>query len=139
MLLAGAPQAPEGAAVRVECRLPGDTDARVWRLERRPGATPEWWLTLTAPALGARRPSLPLTAADVTEAGSVVAVSSHSANGGASVDLRSGTPGRLDVYVNHGLEVNVWPDLSPDVDRMNTDGARADADCRTLPADGAVP
>ena len=36
---------------------------------------------------------------------------------------------RLDVYVDHGLEVNIEPDLDPAVDRMNTNGPLTALDC----------
>ncbi|MGE0041450.1 MAG: hypothetical protein AB7H88_13950 [Vicinamibacterales bacterium] len=128
--------APES---RVECRLPSDEAARVWRLERRPGATPEWWLVLSSPALGARRPALPLAGAVVSETPAGLEASSQSANGGVAVDLAAGAQSRLDVFVNYELEVNVWRDLVPEVERMNTGGPRTDAVCRVLAPGAGLP
>jgi hypothetical protein len=36
----------------------------------------------------------------------------------------------LEVFVDHGLEVNIEPDLDPAVDRMNTNGLITALDCR---------
>ena len=40
---------------------------------------------------------------------------------------------RLDVYVDYGLDVNIEPDLSPDVDVMNTNGPLTTVECRVEP------
>jgi hypothetical protein len=54
----------------------------------------------------------------------------RSPHGGYIVEIHAtATRSTIDVFVSHGLEVNVEPDLSPDVDRLNTDGKRA-ARCR---------
>ena len=56
------------------------------------------------------------------------------ANGGRMVTLDV-TPGHasLDVFVDHGLEVNIEPDLDPAVDRMNTNGPLTALDCTVAP------
>ena len=54
----------------------------------------------------------------------------RNANGGRQVDLDVSPAGaRLDVWVDHGLEVNIEPDLDPRVDRLNTDGPLTGAEC----------
>ena len=77
---------------------------------------------------------MPLADAAVARKGTGVSVSSRSANGGLSVNVRASEGGEslLDVFVNFELEVNVWRDLSPDVEAMNTDGPLARARCRVL-------
>ncbi len=52
------------------------------------------------------------------------------ANGGRQVTLDVARDhATLDVYVDHGLEVNIEPDLDPAVDRMNTNGPLPALDC----------
>ena len=133
-LLAGALQAMPGSA-RLECVLPDDGDARVYTLvDRGALATPRWWLTLRARSLGAREVELPLADARVDESrADALSVISRSLNGGVAIEIRPEAPAyRFDVFVNFELEVNVWRDLSPDVEHMNTAGARTDARCQLL-------
>jgi hypothetical protein len=133
-LLAGALQATPGLA-RLECVLPDDGDARVYRLvDRGASASPRWWLTLRARSLGGREVELPLAGAQVEESkDGALRLASRSLNGGVAIEIRpEATAYRLDVFVNFELEVNVWRDLSPDVEHMNTAGARSDARCQLL-------
>ncbi len=122
-----------GAAVPsvIACEVEMDGRTRHYELRRRPDQPPAtaWTLTLRDPARpdeigivlrGARPP--------VVTAGGV-AFDYRSPHGGYIVELRAGSPGSLDVFVSHGLEVNVEPDLDPDVDLLNTDGKR-EARCR---------
>ena len=92
-------------------------------------------LTLSSARLGARVVELPLPDAEIDRSAKGVNVSSRSANGGLAVRVRANGGGEslLDVFVNFELEVNVWRDLSPDVEAMNTDGPLARPQCRVLP------
>jgi hypothetical protein len=132
LMVARARVAPTTVA---ECAAPGDADERVFHLVDRGGdAHPRWWMTLQSRRLGARTVDLPLADAQVERSASSLAVSSRSRNGGLAVALRAGDRSSLDVFVNFELEVNVWRDLSPDVEQMNTDGPLADVQCRILSA-----
>ena len=55
----------------------------------------------------------------------------RNANGGRQVqfDITAETS-RLDIYVDYGLDVNIEPDLDPEIDRMNTDGPLTSLTCR---------
>ena len=119
----------------LECRLREDESRRVFQLiDAGSAQEPRWRLRLSAPALGDRRVDLPLGNARVDKKNGGLVVSSASANGGAAVQIDaavgSGTS-TLDVFVNVELEVNVWRDLPPEVERMNTNGVQAAA-CRVL-------
>ncbi len=124
-----------------ECRLPDDDDARVYQLvDKGSDRDPRWWLTLRSRALAARLIELPLPAAQVSRDARRMTVSSTSANGGLAIDLVAADAGAmLDVFVNFELEVNVWRDLSPEVERMNTGGPRRDARCRILSPGSGLP
>jgi hypothetical protein len=78
----------------------------------------ERWIRL---ALRGAEPNLAVGTASLTF---------KNANGGRQVTLDV-TPARasLDVFVDHGLEVNIEPDLDPAVDRMNTNGPLTSLDC----------
>ena len=133
--------APPPVAV-VECTLPGDTAGRVYRiLDAGSGREPRWSLRLTAQSLGQRHVDLPLPDARVERRGSVLSLSSTSANGGLTVHIeaREGSASMVDVFVNFELEVNVWRDLSPEVEQMNTDGPQPGAACRGLSARDGLP
>jgi hypothetical protein len=134
VLLVSAFQAPVGVP-RLECALPNDPAARVYRvIDRGASASPQWWLTMTAPSLGKRVVELPLAEAQVDETRpGAIRLVNRSLNGGLTVVVQpEASAYRLDVFVNFELEVNVWRDLSPDVEVMNTDGPRLDAGCRVL-------
>jgi len=102
-------------------RLTKKADAQgalVWTIARRTAKAPDWIelaLPGAAPAITATTASLSYT----------------NANGGRHValDVR---PGRaeLDVWVDHGLEVNIEPDLDPRVDELTTGGVLRALDCR---------
>ena len=109
------------------CRVPDDPQQRTWSLER---ATPSTWrVVFTSRALDKPRVELPLATAAPIISASKISLTFASSNGGR--DLRwtiSNGPSKLDLRVNHGLEVNVERDLDPSVDLMNTDGEIA-VDC----------
>jgi hypothetical protein len=90
----------------------------VWTIARRTRDEPAW-LELTLPG-----------AAPVITA-TTASLSYTNANGGRHValDVR---PDRaeLDVWVDHGLEVNIDPDLDPRVDELTTGGVLRALDCR---------
>ena len=91
---------------------------RPWRLSYRDREHKEWIrLTLAGAA---------------PDIGEVTATLRYrNANGGRQVELDVTPAGsRLDVYVDYGLDVNIDPDLNPDVDRMNTDGPLTTLQCR---------
>ena len=133
-------QSSTGAA-RLECVLP-EPDGRVYRLvDRGSSSSPRWWLTLNAPSPGKRQVELPLAEAqvDLSRPGALSLVN-KSLNGGLTVLIQPESGAyRLDVFVNFELEVNVWRDLSPDVEAMNTDGPRLDATCRGLSSPKGLP
>jgi hypothetical protein len=126
----------------LECALPDD-EARVYQLlDAGAASEPRWRLRLTSRALGTRHVDLPLANARVERTDAAVTVASSSANGGAAVQIvavRGSAASSLDVFVNFELEVNVWRDLSPDVERMNTHGLQTTARCRVLSSADEVP
>jgi len=66
-------------------------------------------------------------------ANGVASVRYKNANGGRQVTLDlEKDHAALDVYVDHGLEVNIEPDLDPAVDRMNTNGPLTALDCTVV-------
>jgi hypothetical protein len=111
-----------------------DPQERVWMLER---AGSEWRIAFRSRALDRPRVELRLPNVVVEDDGR--RVSSRSANGGRTVvwEIRNGDS-TLDLYVNHGLEVNVEPDLDPAVDLMNTEGAVRCTGSRPLSAEWNV-
>ena len=110
-----------GPGTVATCRVPNDPQQRVWSLER---AAPDRWLVVFASkSLDKPRVELPLAAAQPVISGAHISLEFTSANGGRKIawSIDNG-PSRLDLFVNHGLEVNVERDLDPAVDSMNTDG-----------------
>jgi opacity protein-like surface antigen len=109
-----------GAETLATCRAPDDSQQRTWSLARRDGAYLVVFRSraLDQPQVELRLPGVsPLVGAGETR------VSFTSANGGRSLEWRiAKDDSTLDLYVNHGLEVNVEADLDPAVDLMNTEG-----------------
>ena len=105
------------------CRAPDDPQQRTWSLGRRDG---EWLVVFQSRALDKPSVELRLPNAAPQISPDQIRVAYKSANGGRTIDwsIRNG-PSTLDLYVSHGLEVNVERDLDPDVDRLNTDGVIA--------------
>ena len=103
------------------CHVPGDPQQRVWSLER---AAPDRWLVVFAgKSLDKPRVELPVATAQPVIDEKEVRFSFASANGGRRLEWTiANGPSTLDLFVNHGLEVNVERDLDPAVDSMNTDG-----------------
>jgi hypothetical protein len=133
-----ADQAPTSVA---ECSLSAESDTRIFQLvDRGAGHDPRWWLTLTRRGASAPVTELPLPNARVERTAGTLALSSASGNGGLAVTLRAAPSGSLlDVFVNFELEVNVWRDLSPNVDAMNTHGPQSQVMCRVLSAPEGMP
>src|SRR5688572_20290811 len=115
-----------GADTLATCHLPGDSQERVWILERDRGATQLLSVVFRSRGLDRPRVALQLPGSTILITASEIRVTAKSANGGRNVEWRiSSGPSTLDLYVNHGLEVNVDRDLDPAVDLMNTDGLLA--------------
>ena len=103
------------------CRVPDDPQQRTWSLVRRDAA---WLVVFRSRALDRPAVELRLPGAAPSITSAETRVSFKSANGGRSVEWRIvDGDSTLDLYVNHGLEVNIEADLDPAVDLMNTDGA----------------
>jgi opacity protein-like surface antigen len=113
-------QATVGQTVAL-CRVPGDPQQRVWSLER---AAPEAWrVVFSSTSLDKPRVELPLASAQPTITDSKITLTFASSNGGRALEWTiTNGPSKLDLRVNHGLEVNVERDLDPAVDLMNTEG-----------------
>lgn len=95
--------------------------SRPWRLSYRDREHPQWvrvWLPGATPETSK----------------SAAKLIYRNANGGRQVSLDvTPTASRLDVYVDYGLDVNIDPDLSPEVDVMNTNGPLTSVECRVEP------
>jgi hypothetical protein len=116
---------------RVTCSVKGDAHNRVYELDQTPGTAPTLWrLSMRDSESGDRWVRLLLRGAQPRIAAGAASLAYKNANGGRMVTLDV-TPGHasLDVFVDHGLEVNIEPDLDPAVDRMNTNGPLTALDC----------
>jgi opacity protein-like surface antigen len=109
------------------CRAPNDPHARTWSLER--AAPDAWRVVFSSKSLDKPRVELPLASASPIISESTITVTLASSNGGRALEwtITNGLS-KLDLRVNHGLEVNVERDLDPAVDLMNTGGEIA-VDC----------
>lgn len=117
------------------CSAPGDSQQRTWILERRDAA---WRIVFRSRALDKPQVVLAIPNAAPMIGDNEIRVSHKSANGGRTIEWRiTNGPSTLDLYVNHGLEVNVEADLDPAVDLMNTDGP-IEVAC-TIPGAGSGP
>jgi hypothetical protein len=107
-----------GPADGREYVLDRPTADRPWRLAYRDRERKDWI-----------RLSLPGAAPEIAEG--TARMKYRNANGGRQVELDVTPAGaRLDVYVDYGLDVNIDPDLNPEVDRMNTEGPLSTLQCR---------
>jgi hypothetical protein len=121
-----------GDAFRVTCRVPDDPAARMFVLEPAGGT---WRLVFSSAEINASPVRLALPNARPTVTATTARLLYHNANGGRHVDLSVGDgPSRLDVWVDHGLEVNIEPDLDPRVDLMSTHGPLEGVRCDITPA-----
>ena len=124
-----------GTVPNVPCNVRGDARARVFVLDQTPGTTPTLWrLSMRDSESGDRWVRLLLRGAQPRIAAGTASLTYKNANGGRMVTLDV-TPehASLDVFVDHGLEVNIEPDLDPAVDRMNTNGPLTALDCTVAP------
>ncbi|HVB37110.1 MAG TPA: hypothetical protein VND92_01180 [Vicinamibacterales bacterium] len=94
-------------------------DGKVWTLSMRGTNTDGRWV------------SLPLPDAAPVFTGGTASLSYRSAYGGRTIALQvSPAVASLDVYANYELEVNVDPNLNPQVDLLNTGGPLTGLTCQ---------
>ena len=129
-----APRAAVGkdAPAAVTCRVPGDAREREFAL-RQAGEGPGgggWQLSMREKENGSAWIDLRLPGAKPVITGTAAKLSYRNANGGRLVELDvSAAESRLEVWVDHGLEVNIEPDLDPRVDKLNTEGPLTALQC----------
>jgi hypothetical protein len=112
----------------ITCVVPNEAAARVFRLRH---GSDGWFLGMRHKELGDRWLELKLPGAEPVFTPGRARLEYRNANGGRQVDLTVGPDGSsLDVWVDHGLEVNIEPDLDPRVDLMNTEGPLRKVSCR---------
>ncbi len=124
----------------VTCELTADPRGRVYVLDRAGGSGSSGWrLSLKDRESGDKWIRLALPGAEPVFERDTVRLSFRNGNGGRQVTLDV-TPqqSRLDVFVDYGLDVNIEPDLDPEVDRMSTGGPVTAVTCRVTQAAGAV-
>jgi hypothetical protein len=124
----------------VTCELTADSRGRVYVLDRAAGSdSSAWRLSLKDRESGDKWIRLTLPGAEPQFGNGTVRLSYRNGNGGRQVALDVTPQGsRLDVFVDYGLDVNIEPDLDPEVDRMSTGGPVAALNCRVTPTAGAV-
>jgi hypothetical protein len=121
-------------APSVSCRVSAGEGERTYDLRRTARGTAASW-TLTMRGRG-EEVVLPLPGAEPAIGPETARLAYRSANGGRLVDLDvSNGKGSLSVWVDHGLEVNVDPDLDPRVDEMSIE--RTAARCEIVRSSGA--
>ncbi len=110
-----------GGAAGREFVIDRPVEGRPWRLSYRDREHRRWIRLL-----------LPGASPEVS--GETARLSYRNANGGRQVELGVLPGGAvLDVYVDYGLDVNIEPDLDPEIDRMNTNGPLKSLHCRVGP------
>ena len=113
----------------VVCAIKKDPAAREYRLQQ--SSTGTWEIGIRSTKTRDQWVTLALPGAAPVLNGERVRLSYKSANGGRIVEWTVAPGGNsLDVYVSYELEVNVDTTLAPEIDLLNTDGARRDLDCR---------
>ena len=119
----------------VTCELTNDPRARVYLLEEVAGSPrPVWRLSMKDRDSGENWIRLSLPGADATISEGTAHLSFKNGNGGRQVTLDvTPSSARLDVFVDYGLDVNIEPDLDPEVDRMSTGGPLTSLTCRVAP------
>jgi hypothetical protein len=129
LVLGGTP----GDSPSVTCHVRDDAQGRTFMLERAPTDQNLWQLSMQDRESGTKWIRLALPGAGPVIANGVASVRYKNANGGRQVTLDVGKDhAALDVYVDHGLEVNIEPDLDPAVDRMNTNRPLTALDCTVV-------
>jgi hypothetical protein len=126
MLLGGAP----AASPSVTCLVRDDPQGRTFVLEPSGPDAKSWRLSMQDRESAGKWVRLALPGASPALARGTASLRYKNANGGRQVTVDVGSDHtRLEVYVDHGLEVNIEPDLDPAVDRMNTNGPLTALDC----------
>lgn len=125
-LLAG----PAGEPQSVTCHVRDDARGRIFALEPAGEGPNGWRLSLQDRDSSGKWIRLALPGAAPVFGDGTASLVYKNANGGRQVNFNV-KPDRatIDVYVDHGLEVNIEPDLDPGVDRMNTNGPLTALDC----------
>jgi hypothetical protein len=134
MLVVSAPRAAFGddAVGAVTCRVASDARQREYALRQAASgaATGGWQLSMRDKENGNAWIDLRLPGAKPVITDTAAKLSYRNANGGRLVELDVSAAGsRLEVWVDHGLEVNIEPDLDPRVDRLNTEGPLTTLQC----------
>jgi hypothetical protein len=133
VMLAGLLGGTPGDSPSVTCRVRDDAQGRTFELDQAGAGARLWRLSMQDRESGAKWIRLALPGAVPTIADGVASVRYKNANGGRQVTLEFAKDhAQLDVYVDHGLEVNIEPDLDPAVDRMNTNGPLTAIDCTVV-------
>ena len=118
------------------CHVANDPQQRTWSLARRNSG---WLVVFQSRTLDQPTVELRLPGAQPSTTPAATRVTFKSANGGRSLAWTiSGDDSTLDLYVSHGLEINVEADLDPAVDLMNTDGP-IKVSCATAPSAPGAP
>jgi hypothetical protein len=141
MLAFSAPRAAVGedAVGAITCRVASDSRQREYALRRvaSGAAAGGWQLSMRDKENGNAWIDLRLPGAKPVITDTAAKLSYRNANGGRLVELDVSTAGsRLEVWVDHGLEVNIEPDLDPRVDTLNTEGPLTAVQC-SINADAA--
>ena len=114
--------------VQVACTGTGPADGREFLLDR-PAADRPWRLSYRD-RQHPRWIRVPLDGAAPVIGDQTATLQYRNANGGRQIELAvAAGRARLDVYVDYGLDVNIEPDLDPDVDLMNTHGPLTTLTC----------
>ena len=137
VLLLASSLAQSRTSPSVTCELTGDPRGRVYMLDRGGGdsGTSGWRLSLKDRESGGKWIRLALPGAEPLFEKDTARLSFRNGNGGRQVSLdATAQQSRLDVFVDYGLDVNIEPDLDPEVDRMSTGGPVTALTCRVTPA-----
>lgn len=129
--IAGSQAATAAPTPRITCQVAtAHGAAREYTLQQATtGGERQWVLAMTGGDAGDRPVRLRLPKARPEIGSDRATLAYRNANGGRQIDLRIEPSGStVDVWVDHGLEVNIEPDLDPRVDLMNTEG-RVPATC----------
>src|SRR5204862_7013081 len=115
MIVTAAAMAGAEPTYRVTCRVPDDPAARAWTLDP---AGSGWQLSFRGAETRQAPVRLALPGARPEVTARAARLSYRNANGGRQVELaiRDGQASAFEIWVDHGLEVNIEPDLDPRVD-----------------------
>jgi hypothetical protein len=121
------------ATPMVSCHVSSSQGERTYELRRVvSGSAPSWTLVMRGHGADV---VLPLPGAEPVIGPHTARLAYRSANGGRTVDLDvSSAASAISVWADHGLEVNVDPDLDPRVDEMTIDRTAAQCEVVTPPS-----